>query len=60
MELQAEVTGGGEGAKFALKRLASVLVLMYLVKGDRFVSNHVSSLAHREERQFNLSTTNMQ
>ena len=32
MKLQAEVTGGGEGAKFALKCLTPVLVLMYLEK----------------------------
>lgn len=36
MELEAEVTGGGEGAEFALERLAAVLVLMYLEKGDDF------------------------
>lgn len=36
MELEAEVTGGGEGAEFALERLAAVLVLMYLEKGDGF------------------------
>lgn len=35
VELQAEVTGGGEGAEFALERLAPVLVLMYLEKGGR-------------------------
>lgn len=35
MKLQAEVTGGGEGAEFALKRLTPVLVLMYLEKEDR-------------------------
>lgn len=33
MELQAEMTGGGKGAKFTLKGLAPVLVLMYLEKG---------------------------
>lgn len=36
VELEAEVTGGGEGAEFALERLAAVLVLMYLEKGDSF------------------------
>lgn len=35
MELQAEMTGGGKGAKFTLKGLAPVLVLMYLEKGER-------------------------
>lgn len=47
MKLQAEVTGGGEGAKFALKSLTPVLVLMYLEKEDRFVSNRFSSPALR-------------
>lgn len=32
VKLQAEVTGGGEGAEFALKGLTTVLVLMYLEK----------------------------
>lgn len=36
MKLEAEVTGGGEGAEFALERLTAVLVLMYLEKGDGF------------------------
>lgn len=46
VKLQAEVTGGGEGAKFTLKCLTPVLVLMYLEKEDRFVSNNFcSSLA---------------
>lgn len=35
MELQAEMTGGGKGAKFTLEGLAPVLVLMYLEKGER-------------------------
>lgn len=32
VKLQAEVTGGGKGTEFALKRLTPVLVLMYLGK----------------------------
>lgn len=44
VKLQAEVTGGGEGAKFALKRLTPVLVLMYLGKEDRFTCETTSSL----------------
>lgn len=43
VKLQAEVTGGGKGAEFALKRLAPVLVLMYLEKGDRFKCQIASS-----------------
>lgn len=36
VELQAEMTGGGKGAKFTLKGLAPVLVLMYLEeRGER-------------------------
>lgn len=35
VELQAEMTGGGKGAKFTLKGLTPVLVLMYLEKGER-------------------------
>lgn len=42
VELEAEVTGGGEGAEFALERLAAVLVLMYLEKGGDSV--HVTLL----------------
>lgn len=44
VKLQAEVTGGGEGAKFALKRLTPVLVLMYLEKEDRFTCRITASL----------------
>lgn len=44
VKLQAEVTGGGERAKFALKRLTSVLVLMYLEKVDRFKCQITASL----------------
>lgn len=44
VKLQAEVTGGGEGAKFALKRLTPVLVLMYLEKEGRFRCQITSSL----------------
>lgn len=43
VKLQAEVTGGGEGAKFTLKRLTPVLVLMYLGKEDRFTCQTTSS-----------------
>lgn len=35
VELQAEMAGGGKGAKFTLKGLTPVLVLMYLEKGER-------------------------
>lgn len=49
MKLQAEVTGGGEGAEFALKRLAPVLVLMYLEKEGGFkVSNPFSRQVLRD------------
>lgn len=36
VKLQAEVTGRGERAEFALKCLASVLVLMYLQEKHTF------------------------
>lgn len=44
VKLQAEVTGGGERAKFTLKRLTPVLVLMYLEKVDRFKCQITASL----------------
>lgn len=44
MKLQAEVTGGGEGAEFALKRLTPVLVLMYLEKEGGVKSQIPSSV----------------
>lgn len=37
VKLQAEVSGGGEGTKFALKCFTSVLVLMYLESEGRLV-----------------------
>lgn len=43
VKLQAEVTGGGEGAKFALKRLTPVLVLMHLGNEDRYTCQTNSS-----------------
>ena len=46
VKLQAEVTGGGEGAKFALKCLTPVLVLMYLEKEARFKCQTTTSLWH--------------
>lgn len=48
VKLQAEVTGGGKGTEFALKRLTPVLVLMYLGKknGDRFKHQTPPYLQH--------------
>lgn len=47
VKLQAEVTGGGKGTEFALKRLSPVLVLMYLGKnGDRFKCQTPPYLQH--------------
>lgn len=54
VKLQAEVTGGGEGAKFTLKCLTPVLVLMYLEKEARFKCQITTSLwhyRHQEKRQ---------
>lgn len=52
VKLQAEVTGRGEGAKFTLKRLTSVLVLMYLEKEARFKCQITAFLLHcRTQRQ---------
>ena len=52
VKLQAEVTGGGERAKFALKCLASILVLMYLEKEDRLKCQITASLqCYRKSRR---------
>lgn len=54
VKLQAEVTGGGEGAEFALKSLTPVLVLMYLEEEDR----HACQISSRPLCFFRTSREN--